>query len=80
MPVTDAPLLQHYRTWLDQDGYHARLRHLLPQAAIDYGCRQEVHATDRWDLIQSAIHNQVLHWCWQGSTQSYGIAPADGLA
>lgn len=62
------PGLLHYKTWADEEGYHARLFQELPQDALDYGCVQEVWAMTETELIQEAARNRVRVWSWESQS------------
>lgn len=65
MTVPDAPALSRYRTWTDEEGYHARFLEELSESAIDYGCVQEIWARTELELAQEAVRNQVRVWAWE---------------
>lgn len=63
-PVQPRTLL-YYETWLDNEGYHARLYQTLPEEALQYGCVQEVRAATETELIQAAARNRIRLWTWE---------------
>jgi hypothetical protein len=65
MTLPEAPALTRYRTWTDEEGFHARLLVELPESAIRYGCLQEIWARTELELTQEAVRNQVRVWAWE---------------
>lgn len=66
LPAQPPPLLL-YETWSDEQGHHARLHQKLPQEALDYGCVQEVQASNATELTQEATRNRIKVWAWEAS-------------
>ncbi|RSN12770.1 hypothetical protein DMB42_11365 [Nonomuraea sp. WAC 01424] len=68
-PLPSPPDLQHYRTWHDDSGYHARLHRELPDDALAYGCMQHLHADTAPELHQKAVNNQARVWLWETAVE-----------
>lgn len=66
LPAQPPPLLL-YETWSDEQGHHARLHQELPRDALDYGCVQEVQASNATELTQEAARNRIKVWAWEAS-------------
>lgn len=65
MALLEPPILLGYYTWRDENGFHARYFQELPESALLFGCRSEVHAASPLELTQAAVRNRIKVWVWQ---------------
>lgn len=64
---SEVPHLYDYDVWVDADGFHARPKEDVSNAADSYHCLQQIDAGTALELIQEAVRNRVRIWRWQAA-------------